>query len=500
VTIEPNPLKPAENARETMAKTLGKPVQPPAVEADDTARGPMPKGAAEPKFSLPTIQRSRLSNGMEVLLVENHGLPLVNLHAVFMAGRGLDPVDKPGLAELMSAAWDEGTQKRSAEDIASELAGIGASLSLGTDADTSSVRLFTLKRHLAKALDVYADVLRNPVFPDAEVNRQRLMALGRLTQVRNEPVALGSMAASQLLYGAEHPYGHPQLGNAESLRRITSDDLRKCYARCARPERSGMIAVGDITMAELKAELERVLSGWKSASADAAAENFPPAPEAKPTSVVLVDKAGAAQSVILVALVGADRKSPDYFPLTVMNMVFGGQFSSRLNMNLRENKGYTYGARSTFEWRVRQPGPFAAMASVQTAVTGPALVEFLKELEGMTGGRPVEAKELDFCQKYITRGYTAGFETPSQVATQLETLFAHKLPDDYFNTVVPNTNAVSGSDVARVAKKYFKLDRLVIVVVGDRKVVEPELRKLPVGKDLSIMQFNDEFRLVPAKE
>ena len=198
---------------------------------------------------------------------------------------------------------------------------------------------------------------------------------------------------------------------------------------------------------------------------------------------MLIDKPHAAQSVIHVALVGARRNTADFFPQNVMNMVFGGQFSSRLNLNLREQKGYTYGARSAWDWRVHERGPFVATSSVQTAVTAPALSEFLKELDGMVGARPVEEKELDFCKKYVTRGYTAGFETPSQVATQLETLFAYKLPDDYFNTVVPGVRAVTAEDTMRVAKKYLTLDRLAIIVVGDRAKIEPELRKLPIGKE-----------------
>jgi zinc protease len=168
-------------------------------------------------------------------------------------------------------------------------------------------------------------------------------------------------------------------------------------------------------------------------------------------------------------------------------------------MNLREQKGYTYGARSAWDWRVRAEGPFVATSSVQTKVTAPALAEFLKELNDMAGARPVEAKELDFCKKYVTRGYTAGFETPSHVASQLETLLAYQLPDDYFNTVVPGIQAVSADDVTRVAKKYLALDRLAIVVVGDRATIEPELRKLPVGKDLKVYRFDDAFRLESAE-
>ncbi|MGA2065831.1 MAG: pitrilysin family protein [Thermoguttaceae bacterium] len=525
LTIVPDPRQAAEKAREELAKQL--PARPPLPEAvvDDSGRGPMPHGAQEPAFHLPAIQRARLSSGIEVFLVEKHELPLVTLHLVFPAGSAQDPGGvvlfeatpdpaeplvrfdqnlpaQPGLAEMTAAVWDEGTRRRSAEQIATELTDLGATLSMACEWDATSARLFTLKRHLAKALDVYADVLREPAFPTAELARQRAMAEGRLAQFRNEPLVLAPMAVNQLLYGANHPYGHPQWGNPAVLEQFTPDALRNFYQTFMRPEQAGLIVVGDITMAELTAALENVLRGWASAGparrlADVA---FPPVPPQQPTRLVLVDKPGAAQSVIDVGLVGAARKSPEYFQLLVMNMVFGGQFSSRLNLNLREQKGYTYGARSLFEWRVHQPGPLVALASVQTAVTAPALTEFLKELEGMVGGRPVEAKELDFCQKYVTRGYAAGFETPSQIATQLETLFLYKLPDDYFNTVVPGVRAVTAGEVMAAAKKYLALDRLTVVVVGDRKAIEPALRKLPLGKSLTVLRFDENFHLVPAGE
>ena len=334
------------------------------------------------------------------------------------------------------------------------------------------MRTLALKRHLPKALDIMVDVLRNPTFPEAELKRQQISQIARLKQIRNEPTVLASMAALQFLYGSEHPYGHPQWGNADSIKAVKSGELKHFYAYALWPERAAIIAVGDITMAELKASLDPSLGDWHAISSTMLPPFFG-VPKQKPTTLLLIDKPQAAQSVISVALIGSCRNTPDYFPQSVMNTVFGGQFSSRLNMNLRERKGYTYGARSVWDWRVRAEGLFAATSSVQTNVTAPALSEFLKELNDMAGARPVEAKELDFCKKYVTRGYTAGFETPSHVASQLETLVAYQLPDDYFNSVVPGIQAVNADDVMRVAKKYLALDRLAIIVVGDRRRSNP---------------------------
>jgi zinc protease len=461
-------------------------------------RESLPEGAAEPKFSLPPVGRAALSNGMQLPWVEKHELPVVNLHVVFPAGRGNDGRQTPGLAEMTAAVWHEGTAKRSAEAIASELGGMGASISVSADWDTTSARLFTLKRHLPKALELFADVLRGPSFPEQEIHRQQMSALGRLTQIRNEPTVLASLAATQLLYGYDHPYGHPPWGNAATIKGFQWADLKRFHETCMRPEQAAVIAVGDITLDELKPQLEEFLGTWKSAAPAPLDADFA-LPQPTPTRLVLIDKPHAAQSVIHLALIGARRNTADFFAQNVMNMIFGGQFSSRLNMNLREQKGYTYSARSAWDWRVHQRGPLLATASVQTAVTAGALAEFLKELDGMAGARPVGEKELDFCKKYVTRGYTAGFETPSQVATQLETLLAYKLPDDYFNTVVPGVRAVTAADVARVAKEYLAVDRLTMIVVGDRAEIEPDLRKLPTGTDLTVYQFDENFRLLPVK-
>ena len=418
VTIHPNPLVAADAARAEMARNLPSPSGRGAGgegAAGEAGRESLPEGAAEPKFTLPPIQRAKLANGMQVLLVEKHELPVVNLHVVFPAGRADDPVLRPGLADLLAAMWDEGTAKRTADEIAAQLGDVGATLSVSADWDATGVRLFSLKRHLPQALDVLFDVLREPTFPEHELHRQQQAALARLSQIRNEPTALASMAVTQSLYGSEHPYGHPQWGNAAVIKSISRHELEGAY-RSLRPCDAAVIAVGDITMAELAQRLEPALGDWRPSSTAPQGGYAPPAQ--KPTRLVLIDKPQAAQSVIQVALIGSRRNTPDYFSQSVMNTVFGGQFSSRLNMNLRERKGYTYGARSTWDWRVHAEGLFVATSSVQTNVTAPALAEFLKELKDMAGARPVEAKELDFCKKYVTRGYTAGFETASHVVVR----------------------------------------------------------------------------------
>ncbi len=256
--FEPDPLVPAEAARSRMAaqhpSPFGRgaggegalPAFSPQVAAEGAGRESLPEGAAEPKFSLPPVKRATLSNGMQLLLVEKHELPVVNLHVVFPAGRANDGQQTPGLAEMTAAVWDEGTAKRSAEEIASQLGGMGASISVSADWDTTSARLFSLKRHLPKALDIFADVLRGPSFPEQELHRQQIAALGRLTQIRNEPTVLASLAATQLLYGYDHPYGHPQWGNPAIIKGLKPADLKRFYETHIRPEQAAVIAVGDV--------------------------------------------------------------------------------------------------------------------------------------------------------------------------------------------------------------------------------------------------------------
>jgi zinc protease len=499
VTITPDPRIAAAAKRAELAKSQ-RPlvVKPSPTPPEDANRVSLPKAGPEPSFRLAPIHRGKLSNGMGLLVVENHEMPSVSIHALFPAGRSCDPASRAGMAGLMAAVWDEGTERRSAMQIAEELAGIGASLSLSADWDDTVARLYCLRRHLPAALDVYADVLQHPVFPEAELDRQRNILLGRMLQVRDEPNALASMAVAAALYGQDHPYGRPQPGTPSGLKSITREELSEFYRRWIRPDRATLIVVGDTTLAEISGELEKVLSAWRAPAAPAENE-FPPLPARKPAEIVLIDRPGAPQSVIATALIGAPRTAPDYFSLWVMNTVFGGQFSSRLNMNLREDKGYTYGARSQFDWRVRQPGPFVATSSVQTAVTHLAVAEFLKELEAMRGKRPLGPEELDFCKKYIIRGFPAGFETPTAVAHQMETLVLYHLPDDYFNSVLPKVSAVTADDVLRVSDKYLDLARLQVIVVGDRAKIEKPLRELPIGKRLTVLRFDEDFHLVPAE-
>lgn len=456
-----NPKPKAEAAADAKAKTGG--------------LYDMPKPGPEPKFALPKLERRKLSNGLEVLVVQHHELPVVNMNLVIKTGGTADPADRAGLASFAAGLVDEGTATRSSQDIANQLGAIGANLFTGSDWDSSNVSMLTLTRQLDPALDIFADVVMNPAFPDSELKLQQRQRIGQLLQQRDNANAIAATVFSRVLYPGEHPYGHTLLGNETSVKAMSGDDVKKFYQTYYRPNNSALIVVGDVTPDAIVAKLEKALGGWK--AAEVPSVNVARGPEREAGTIYLVDKPGAAQSVITIGQVAVDRGSPDYFPLQVMNTMLGGQFVSRVNLNLREDKGYTYGARTQFDYR-RGAGPFLASAGVQTAVTKESVMEFMKELRGIRGEIPVTEKELAYNKQSLTGGYPRGFETPAQIAGRLSDVVIYGLPDTYFNDYAAKVNAVTLADIQRVANKYLDPSKMAILVVGDRKTIEAGLKSI----------------------
>ena len=455
--------------------------------AQEASQANLPKPQADPTLRLPTLQRRKLSNGLEVLIVEHHELPVVNMNLVVKSGAATDPAGSAGLAAVTADLLDEGTKTRSALDISDALTSIGARLSTGAGWDASSAELLTLTRHLDHALDIYADVITNPAFDAAEFGRVRARRLASLQQQRDDANAVANVVYASLLYGREHPYGHSLGGNEQSLGAISEADVRRFYETYYRPNNAALVVVGDVTPASIIPKLERAFAGWKRGDVPAPVDVNAQPPARDHATVYIVDKPGAAQSVIQIGQVGVARSTPDYFPLLVMNSMLGGAFVSRINLNLREDKGYTYGARSAFDYR-RGAGPFTASAGVFTNVTKEAVAEFLKELRGIRGEIPVTDKELTYFKQSLVRGFPRGFETPEQIAGRLTDLVLYGLPDDYFNHYTERVNAVTRADIERVASRYLDPGRMAILVVGDRKVIEPGLRSLTdVGASITLL-------------
>ena len=461
--------------RTTTAPTNGKNDE--AMIAEQSAK--LPKPGADPKFSLPPIEKTKLSNGMDVWMVQQDELPIVSMNMVFRTGSANEPDDKTGVASIASQLLDDGTTTRSAADVANQLQSIGANLGSFSAWDSTTVSLQTLTKNLDKALDIYADVIQNPSFPANEVESLRGRLLVGLRQQKSNPNAISNVVYNKVLYGT-HAYGH---SNTEaSIKAITRDDLVAYYGSTYRPNNATLIVVGSFDKAALKGQLEREFGGWK--GGDVSAKDLGMAKPLEKAGIYLVDRPNSAQSVVSIGQVGVDRMNPDYYPITVMNTILGGGFTSRINMNLREDKGYTYGARSGFIFR-RGAGPFSASGDIQTAVTKEAIVEFMKELNGIRGGRPVTQKELDYNKQSLIRRYPSGFETVGQISGQLANLVTYGLPDSYFNEYISKVNAVTIEDVDRVAKKYLDPSKMAIVIVGDRKVIEPGLKEL--GYSITIL-------------
>jgi len=444
----------------------------PAMIASQKAK--LPKGGSVPSFSLPTIEKSTLSNGLNVWVVQRKKLPIVSMNMVLDVNGSMDPADKGGVANFTAGMLNQGTKTRSANEISNQLQAIGASLSAGSGWDATNVTMQTLTKNLDQALDIFSDVIVHPVFPSSEFEVNKRRALGALLQRKSNPTVVADIVYNKVLY-ANQAYGHQLTGDEKSLGALLRDDLTAFYDSYYRPNEAALIVVGDVDTKTLVPKLEKVFSDWQ--KGDKKMPDMGKAEMMAKPGIFLVDKPGAAQSSVSIGQVGIERSNPDYYALQVMNSVLGGSGGARLFMNLREDKGYTYGAYSRFAYR-RGAGPFSASAEIQTVSTKEAIVEFLKELNGIRGAIPISPEELETNKQSLIRRFPGGFETDQQVASQLANLVIYGLPSTYYNDYIQRINAVTGVDVNRVANKYLDPSKMAIVVVGDRKVVEPKLKEL----------------------
>ncbi len=479
IDIVPGPpaSRPPEAAvdRKTQAPLASPPA---ALAQDDFDRSVMPPLGPIPHYAPPRFEVRRLTNRLELRIVERHDLPIVTLDLVVKSGETLTPTGKEGLASIAASLLDEGTTSRNALQLAGELAEIGSSLTASGGLESSSVSLTTLARHLERGMDLYADVILNASFPDKELSRLKRERLAQLKAREDDPEQTAAAVFPRLIYGLDHPYGRPDLGTAASVQSCSRDDAVAFYKKIMVPGNATLIVVGDVRTDAIVQALEARFRKWQPGPVPENPPVLTPHAPSPGRPVYLIDKPAAAQSVLTIGKVGAARKSPDYSALSVMNTILGGQFGSRINMNLRERKGYSYGAQSSFSFR-RGPGPFEAGGTVQTAVTRPSLVELLKELTEIAGPRPVTQAELSFAKQRIIEGFPRRFETTFGVAAQLASIAAGGLPDDEIERYQGRIEAVSKSDVDRVARQYITPQNMTILVVGDRAQIEAPLLSLP---------------------
>lgn len=441
-------------------------------------RSKPPVTGPAPELKLPPIQRFTLGNGLRVWLLEQHEVPLVQANLVVLSGAAADVPGQFGAASMTAAMLDEGAAGKAALALADEIEFLGATVSTSASFDASAVRLSTPAARLGDAMALMAQVALTPDFPETDFNRLRTERLTSLLQARDDASALVGLAFPRLLYGPEHRYGTGAAGTEATLKALGVAELRAFHRAHYRPDNAVLIVVGDITPGALRPLVEQRFGSWKAEGAMPAALPVRNSPQPGKRQIYIVDKPGAAQSQIRLGLVGVPRSTPDYIALDVLNTMFGGAFTSRLNQNLRETHGYTYGAFSMFDMR-KAAGPFFAMAGVQTDKTADALKEFFVELTNIL--KAIPADELDRFKNYAALGYAGEFETNSQLAAKLEGLAVYNLPEDEFSTYVGAVQKVTPADVQRVAKQYLLLDKLAVVVVGDRASIEAPIRATNLG-------------------
>ncbi len=438
-----------------------------------------PALTAAPALSVPTVRSARLENGAALKLVEHRELPLVHITLQFAGGARLDN-ETAGLASFVATMIREGAGNRDAAALQSELAFLGATLGASADWDNTSITLRVARRNLEPALDLMADVVLRPTFASADVRRQRDLRLASILQQKDQPRTLATMAFNQALFPAGHPYRRSIAGDSAATTRLDSAMVRAFHQGAYRPMRATFTVVGDISETEARAMLTRRFGNWTVRGA----ERTPAPVLAAPTRVtarrvILVDKPGAAQSVVMIGATGVERTTPDYAAIQVMNTILGGSFSSRLNTNLRETKGYTYGANSGFQWRPL-PGAFVASADVRTDVTDSSLVEFFKEIAAIRD-TPVDAAELDRAKAYLALGVPGDLESTAQIAGQITALALFNLPLTWLQEFVTAVNAVTAADVQRVARRYVPSDAATVVVVGDLARIRAGIDALNLG-------------------
>jgi zinc protease len=447
------------------------------VNEDAEWRKDAPKPGVASALHLPVPQKFKLSNGLTVLYSERPGLPLVAANLVLHAGSGVNPPDRPGLASMTARMLQQGTATRSAPQIADRAADLGATLNSGAGTDTTGISTHSLSRNFPDALELLADVALHPSFPQSEIERVRSERLTGIVQEKDEPFALATRVLTAALYGPKHTYGYPDSGTTESVKAISRDDLEHFWKQNYFPDDAALVVTGNIKLAALKPLLEKQFGTWKPGRPAAAAMGSPETTDAK---LILVDRPGAPQTTLVSFSMGLARSTPDYAPVEVMNTDLGGLFSSRINMNLREAHGYTYGAGSAFVYH-RAPGPFLVFSDVRTDVTAPATLEVFNELKRMRDTQ-LTPGELVLSKDSIARSLPGRFERGTDAAGSFAELFTFDLPLDYYSTLPDRINAVTTEQAQVMAQKYIQPEKMIVLAVGDRAKIEEDMKKLNLGK------------------
>ena len=447
----------------------------------DVDRSQLPEPGSPPPTNFPEISRTTLPNGLKVLLSRRSSVPLLNLNLLVDAGYAADQHAIPGVASLAMDMLDEGTSTRSALEISEEMDHLGARLRTDSDLDLSSVSLSVLKSNLDSALEIYADVILNPAFTEQEFKRLQRQRLAQIQREKNNPRDMVLRVFPPLLYGRDHPYGNSFTGSGteETVASLTQDDLIRFYKTWFKPNNATLVVVGDTTLPEIVSALSKHFQGWEAGPVPA--RNIPQVEQRSQSAVYLVHRPGAVQSMISAIQVAPPANNPDEIAIETMNHILGGTFTSRINMNLREDKGWSYGAR-TLLLDARGPRPFMVRAPVQTDRTAESMVEIVKELRGIVGERPPTEEEFVKIRENRILRLPGSWETVSEVGDSIEDLIRFGLPDDYYENYPRKLRDLRLAEVSLAARRLISVDQLLWVVVGDLSRIEKEIRELNLGE------------------
>ncbi len=446
-------------------------------------RSKLPALGTPPELKLPPLTRDTLSNGLKIVLAERHNVPVVQMNLIVDAGYAADSLAKPGTAKLALGMIDEGTKTLDSLQISKRSQELGASIGSGSSLDTSYITLNALKANLPESLDLFTDILLNPTFPESELKRIKPQMLATIQQERSQPYGIASRVYPKLIYGEGHAYANPLSGNGseDSIGAMTRDELQAFYKRWVRPDNATLLIVGDTTMAQIKPLLEQRWAGWKAPAEAKPVKNLATVTLPAKQHVYLINRTGSEQSLILAAEVAPPRNDPDHLAMLTVNTALGGNFVSRMNMNLREDKHWAYGAFTVLS-NAKGQRPFFVYAPVQTDKTAESMQEALKELRNLLGPQPLSADEIKFAKDSIVLSLPGENETAGEVAGSYNNILVYGLPDSYYNDLVGKMNDLTPAALSSAATRLIHPDALTWIVVGDLSKIEGPVRKLNLGE------------------
>ncbi len=441
-------------------------------------RSTPPEPMAPRPLHVPSWSEQTLANGATLVVSEKRDLPLVSFTINFVGGTDqYEPADRTGLADMTASMMSEGTRSRTGDQLSDDLDLLGTSVNVRVGGESGSMGFTSTTENFPAVLAILADMLENPTFPDAALERLRARTLVSLTQAEDQPTFIARNVFARVLYGENHPYG--RFATSDAVQAITRDDVTAFHQAYFRPGHAVITVVGDVDASAVRATVDDALGGW-AGGGEAPSFDYPAPPAPKATTIYLVDKPGAAQSVFAIGLPGPARDTPDYDAIEVMNTILGGLFQSRLNHDIREVKGYSYGVRSNFAFG-RGPGAFQAGGSIVTAKSDSALIAFMAHLRGVRGSEPFTDDEMAQGKAAIIQSLPRVFASVNATAGAISALYLEDLPQDYYQSIAGRIDQVTKDDLVRVANKYIDIDHLAIVIVGDRSVIEEPLRQTGIA-------------------